>query len=59
MDIKASTIVLSPDVQTDGRAGAIESDATAKRANDSTVERKEAERAEAGPGVGKRVDVDA
>lgn len=59
MDIKASSIVLTPNVQTDGRAGAIESEATAKRAEDSSVERKEAERSEAGPGVGERVDVDA
>ena len=60
MDIKSSGSVVTSAVQADQRAGSLESAANAQRAAaDSQIERKEAERAETGPGVGGRVDVDA
>lgn len=59
MDIEGASSAAAQ-IPSSGRSGAAESASNVtKIADDSTAERKEAERSDPGHDVGKRVDVDA
>ncbi len=60
MDIQGASTASSADIISAGRAGSLESAASERKvAEDSAVERKEAEPSSTGPGVGERVDIQA
>lgn len=60
MDIQSSISTANSSVDASGRAGSLESAATArKEAADSAIERKEAEASDTSNGVGDKVDIQA
>ena len=60
MDVQGAGLASNQPVASTGLAGTQETAATeAKRADDSTIERKEIEPSDAGSGVGDNVDIQA
>ncbi|TNE66917.1 MAG: hypothetical protein EP335_02590 [Alphaproteobacteria bacterium] len=60
MDIQGSSAANAQTVSVQGRSGSIESAATERKAaEDSEIERKEAEPSATASGVGERVDIQA
>lgn len=60
MDIQSTTSTSAQSIGASGRSGSLESAAAERRsADDSEIERKEAEPSSTGPGVGEKVDVSA
>lgn len=61
MDIQGTANAASAAIDSQGRAGSLESAAATERkaANDSDIERKEVEPSDTGSGVGERVDIQA
>jgi len=60
MDIQGASATATQTVATVGSSGASESVATERKsADDSAIERKEAEPSSTGPNIGQNVDIDA
>ena len=60
MDIQGNALASGQESLAAGRSGALESLATERKAaEDSEIERKEAEPSATSPGVGERVDIQA
>lgn len=60
MDIQGASAAATQTIATAGNSGASESVAAERKtADDSSIERKEAEPSSTGPNVGQNVDIDA
>ena len=60
MDIQSTSAASAESVTASGRSGSLESVAQERRvAEDSEIERREAEPSSTGPGVGEQVDIQA